>query len=129
LLDDGGAAMLGRILRCGFLAVALLCGIAWPGQANDRDFTVINGTGGRIQSVWLSTFGDKQWHRVSDLSNLADGDTTKVSFDSNGPCRVQMRVVTGDGENHDFNDGFNLCTVSIITVYFTNSGSLMADYK
>ena len=121
--------MLGRILRYGFLAVALLCAAAWPGKANNRDFTVINATGSMIQSVWLSTFNDNQWHRVRNLANLSDGDSTDVSFDSSGPCRVQLRVVMRDGTNHDFTDGFNLCTVSIITVYFANDGSMIADYK
>jgi len=121
--------MLRRMLRCGFLVVALVCASAWPGKANDRDFTVINGTGATIGSVWLSTFSDNQWHRVRSLSNLRDGDTIEVSFDGSGPCRVQLRVTMGDGSNHDFTDGFNLCNVSIITVYFTNNGSMMADYK
>jgi hypothetical protein len=121
--------MLGRALRCGFLAIGLLCAASWPSTANDRDFTVINATGGLIQSVWLSTFGDNLWHRVGNLGNLQDGDSAEVSFDSSGPCRVQLRVVMDDNSDHDFNDGFNLCTVSIITVYFNNNGSMMADYK
>jgi hypothetical protein len=121
--------MLGRVLRCGFLVAALVCASAWPSIANNRDFTVINGTGDTIQSVWLSTFGDNQWHRVRNLNNLPDGDTAEVSFNSSGPCRVQLRVVSADGSNHDFVDGFNLCEVSIITVYFNNGGGMMADYK
>jgi hypothetical protein len=120
--------MLARIMPRGLLAIVLLCGLALPTQANDRNFKVINSTNDTIQSLWLSTASDSEWHRVRGLENLDDGGSADVSFDNSGPCRVQLRVVMDNGSAIEFTQGFDLCNINTIRLYFNKQGTMVADY-
>jgi len=120
--------MLQRILPRGLLALVLLCGLALPTQANDRNFKVINATGDTIKSLWLSTANDSNWHRVRGLENLDDGASADVTFDNSGPCHVQLRVVTADDSAVEFTQGFDLCNISTIRLHYNRQGQMVADY-
>ncbi len=117
-----GMAVMNR--RGVWFAVVLLCagwlGIPSRSYAYSRNFTIFNDTTGVINSVWTSAFGDKYWHRVTGLANLAPGQQSSVTFNRPGPCIIQLRV-TIDGVNHDWTNGFNLCSVSHITIYYNTS--------
>lgn len=116
----------------GFAVALFLAG--WLGSparsyAYSRNFQIFNDTTSTIQSVWTSAYGDKYWHMVRGLNDLAPGNQSKVVFNQTGPCIVQLRVKI-NGRNYDWRNGFNLCSVSTITIYYNSaSGTYSARYQ
>ena len=97
--------------------------------ANDRDFTIINGTDDTIDGMWLSTRDSDTWYAVSHFKDLGPGDSTSITFDESGKCQVQLRIHLDDGTAHEWPAGFNLCKISKIRIYLDNQGNYQAQYE
>ena len=111
--------------------VILVAPTAFVGKAvaNDRDFTIVNGTDDVIDGLWLSTRDSDTWYAVSHFQNLEPGDSTKITFDESGKCQVQVRIHLDDGTAHEWPAGFNLCKVRKIKIYQDNQGNYQAEYE
>jgi hypothetical protein len=109
----------GTFRRPGWLtALAALLVVATPALANDtRDFTVHNETPFNISAVYFSTAGLSQWI-PSRGSYIASGDNSDISFTNQGPCRLQMRIGFPNGRSAEWDNGFDFCSVSDITITY-----------
>ncbi len=105
------------------LAIAgpMFSGVSW---AQSRDFAIVNDTPQTIVEMWLSVHGDNTWHPTKGFKYLPPGDSVDVSFDYDGPCEVQLRVKLYDGSTAEWRDGFNLCEVSSIKIWYDANASI-----
>lgn len=106
-------------------------GMTWsgPSLAYNHNFWLHNDTDRTINGVWLSVKTDSIWHHVSG-NVISPGYRTMIEFNNqNGPCNVQLRIKFTDGTYHEWNDGFNVCSITDIEIKWDdNSGSYTADY-
>ena len=108
--------------RAGFtagwlVAAFLLVGHAGSALAQNRDFTLQNNTRLGIAKMYLSSFNLNKWIRVRSAS-IDSGESQGIEFDNAGPCQMQLRIEFTNGQVSEWLDGFNLCKVSKITVYY-----------
>lgn len=98
-------------------ALAALLVVATPALAGDtRDFTVYNETPFDINTIYFSGVG-LPWI-PSRGSYVASGDNGDISFANQGPCRLQMRISMANGNSAEWDNGFDFCTVSNITITY-----------
>lgn len=116
----------------GLVASLVVAGLTFSSVswAQSRDFTIINDTPQTIVEMWLSVHGDNTWHPTKGFKYLQPGDSVDVTFDYDGPCDVQLRVKLYDGSTPEWRDGFNLCQISSIKIWYdTNESIYQAVYK
>ncbi len=91
---------------------AALSGSAW---ADNRDFSLINGTGYQIKHVYIDESSSDAWtDDVLGRDVLDNGDSVDISFGKGDKgCNWDMKVTYSDGETATWT-GFNLCTINSI---------------
>ncbi len=108
--------------------VALFCtgSVALAGK---QDFSLTNATGYTISEVYVSPSSSGDWEEdVMGRDILDDGETVKITFSAKEKtCQYDIKVVWDDGDEAFWN-GFDLCTVSRVTLYWDN-GRAWADYE
>jgi hypothetical protein len=99
------------------LAVALLSA-STSFAADDRDVTVVNGTGYGIKFLGFNNPGDSVWSDNELDEVLADGEEIEVTFDnSHKGCVWNFKIEWADPGYPDVLwRNLNLCTISKLTL-------------
>lgn len=81
------------------------------------DFVLMNDSGLTIQRIYISPAQSKYWQEdVLGNDTLADGQRTNIRFSGAERHRYwDIKVVTSDGEEHIFQDGYDLSRIYRIT--------------
>jgi len=114
---------------CLVLALALIGGQA---MAGDQDFTLINKTGYTIQAVYVSPTSSNAWEEdVLGQDVLANGQRVNIKFSRNtSACKWDLKVDWDDGSEPSTWSGFDLCSVSKITIkYNRKTDESWAEYE
>lgn len=84
-----------------------------------QDFTLLNKTGYVISEVYVSPAKSSSWEEdVLGRDELDDDDKVDISFHRSAKsCNWDLKVVYDDGEEATW-EGFNLCEVSAISLYY-----------
>jgi hypothetical protein len=89
-------------------------------NAAPQDFDLTNDTGYEISSVWIGAHGQPEWgDDIMGQDTLADGATVHIHFPGGRgeTCDWDLQVSwTGYNEHPQWTDGFDLCTISKITL-------------
>ena len=107
--------MFHRILAATAIAAAF---VAAPTPANDLGFTLVNGTGQTISEVYVSPHSSNNWEEdLMGEDRLDDGTNVRIMFTATrDTCRWDLKVVYGTGDVAIWQNGFDLCSVSTITL-------------
>jgi hypothetical protein len=111
-----------------FLAVA-------GGQAmagGKQDFVLVNKTGYTIRAVYVSPSSSNNWEEdVMGRDVLANGASVRINFSrGTSTCNWDLKVDWDDGSEPAIWEGFNLCSVSKITIkYNRNKDETWAEYE
>ncbi len=94
-----------------------------------QDFDLVNATGYTISEVYVAPSSSNEWEEdVMGLDILEDGDTVTIEFaPRQKACNYDIKVVWEDGDEA-FWQGFDLCTVSEVTLHWDN-GRAWAEYE
>ena len=89
-------------------------------QADDRNVTVVNGTGYSIKFLGFNNPGDNDWSENELDENLRDGDSVDVDFDTDDEgCKWNIRVDWADeGYPGVVWKNVDLCSISQITLHY-----------
>jgi hypothetical protein len=81
------------------------------------DFVLSNDSGLTIERVYISPSQVSSWQEdVLGRGTLADGDRTTIRFSRAERNRYwDIKIVTSDGEEHIFQDGYDLARIYRIT--------------
>ncbi len=102
------------------LLLPMLPGSAW---AWSRDFELVNHTGYTITGLYLSYSGFPKWIR-SDIPTIAPENWANIRFYNNGPCLMQFRIETHEGNTGNFMHPFNFCALRTLTIYYNNENGV-----
>jgi hypothetical protein len=91
-----------------------------PAQADDRNVTVVNGTGYSIKFLGFNNPGDSDWSENELDEDLDDGESIDVEFDTDDEgCKWNIRVDWADaGYPGVIWRGVDLCRISEITLHY-----------
>lgn len=94
-----------------------------PSQADDRDVTVVNGTGYSIKFLGFNNPGDNDWSENELDEVLRNGDSVDVEFDTDDQgCKWNIRVDWADpGYPGVVWKNVDLCSISKITLHYDRS--------
>lgn len=111
------------------VAPAVLLFAGSPALAGKQDFDLVNATGYTIAEVYVAPSSSDEWEEdVMGRDILEDGETVAISFaPKEKTCQYDIKVVWDDGDEA-FWKGFNLCTVSEVTLHWDN-GRAWAEYE
>jgi hypothetical protein len=112
------------------LSLSLLGSTAALAQAQ-QDFTLVNGTGYRIDEVYVAPTKSDDWEEdVLGLDVLGDGEEVAITFSpKESVCHYDIRIVWDDKSEADWRD-FNLCEVSRITLHYNRkTNETTAEYE
>ena len=113
------------------LALAAAAALVVAGSAHaqaKQNFNLTNDTGYVISEVYVSPTAVADWQEdVLGQDVLGDQENVDINFDrSETSCKWDIKVVYDDGESAEW-DGFNLCTISDITLdYDRDTGKTWA---
>lgn len=108
-----------KILEPLLLFVVLTAG-TWVKAQDRRDFQLVNYTGNRIASVYVSAHESTDWGGdVLGLDTLSNGYQTRIYFNSRirTSCFFDFKLVFDDGSTQTYMQGWNLCKFSQIYFY------------
>ncbi|MFV3128669.1 hypothetical protein [Niveispirillum sp. KHB5.9] len=113
------------------LSVAML--LAAPGALAEgkQNFTLKNKTGYTISEVYVSPSKASSWEEdVLGRDQLGDGESVDITFArSEKSCKWDLKVVYDDEETAEW-EGFNLCEVSTIRIFYDRKkDSTWAEYE
>ena len=86
--------------------------------AGGRDFTLQNDTPFSITAVYFSNVHSNRWYPMRMRRSINSGDSTDVTFDSEGDCQVQVKVRFDNDDNPEWDEGFDLCSATQLTITF-----------
>ncbi len=95
-----------------------------------QDFTLVNRTGYQIDEVYVSLPTAKTWgNDILGENVLRNGASLPVRFASGAQgCSWELKVKFDDGSEVEWNEPFNLCQISRITLRYNRStGVTSAD--
>jgi hypothetical protein len=106
-----------------FIALAVaIATLAAPlsGSADERDVTVVNGTGYSIKFLGFNNPGDTDWSENELDEVLRDGDSVDVEFDTDDDgCKWNIRVDWAEeGYPGVLWKNVDLCNISKITLHY-----------
>ena len=115
-------------IKAAAMAAMLLFG-ATTVSAGKQDFDLINATGYTIAELYVAPSSSNNWEEdVLGRDTLGDGEGVTINFAPNQKaCMYDLLIVWEDGDQATW-EGFNLCTVSEITLYW-NNGKATAEYQ
>jgi hypothetical protein len=101
------------------VAVATLSGSS-SFAADDRDVTVVNGTGYGIKFLGFNNPGDNEWSDNEISSTLANGGSVYVKFNNaDKGCKWNIRIDWADpGYPGVLWKDIDLCTVDVLTLKY-----------
>ncbi|MBV8167835.1 MAG: hypothetical protein JO021_13655 [Alphaproteobacteria bacterium] len=103
-----------------FLFVAVVIGSA--AMADDRDFTIVNGTGYPIKFLGVNAPNDNVWNENELSSTLGNGASFKVKFSgADKGCTWNIKVTWADDNTSSIFRGLNLCTINTVTLKYNKS--------
>jgi hypothetical protein len=95
--------------------------------ADERDFTLINGTGYDIKGVYINPPGDEAWTENEIKDTLLDGNKFNVKFSqADKGCVWNMKITWTDNSWSIFR-GLDLCKISNVTLKY-NKATDTASY-
>jgi hypothetical protein len=99
------------------------------GAQGKQDFQLRNSTGYDIAEVYVAPTSSDNWEEdVMGDDTLDNGERVTIHFPVKAKqCLYDIKVVWTDGDTAEWRK-FDLCTVSRITLYWTN-GEASADYE
>jgi hypothetical protein len=87
-----------------------------------QDFVLINRTGYTIDQVFVGPSNSRSWGRdILGQDILESGQQVSITFPRNArECMWDLKVVYNDGDQTEWigRNGFNLCQISRITLYW-----------
>jgi hypothetical protein len=98
--------------------VALTAPTTLLAHETTRDFKLVNDSRWNITDVYFSTADSNTWSPLRNGFVAGDGGVANVQFDNAGECNVQLKVRLENGEFKEWLNGFNLCAVSKIDIYY-----------
>jgi hypothetical protein len=102
------------------LALAVTAAVSLPAKAADeRNFTIVNGTGYAINFIGVNPPGDNDFGE-NELSNeLSDGASVYVKFNgADKGCSWNLKVTWTGYEEKVFFEGLDLCTITTATLKY-----------
>ena len=102
------------------LIVALFALSGSPSRADDRDVTVVNGTGYSIKFLGFNRPGDDDWSDNELDEVMKDGESVEVTFDTEDEgCKWNIRVDWADpGYPGVLWKNIDLCNIGRITLHY-----------
>ena len=108
-----------------FRKLALICTLLVVGIVSvafaqaKQDFTLVNRTGYVIDEVYVSPSKSSDWQDdVLGEGVMVNGKVVNIRFSRAAKtCKWDLKVVYDDKSTAEW-DGFDLCTVSKITIYY-----------
>jgi hypothetical protein len=98
------------------LAMVLFSSLSF---ADNRDFTVVNGTGYPIKFLGVNAPGDEVWNENEISATLNDGASVAVKFSgADKGCTWNMKVTWADDNTSSIFRGLNLCTINSVTLKY-----------
>jgi len=101
------------------LSMALLLAVPAALADGKQNFTLKNKTGYTISEVYVSPTKSSSWEEdVLGRDTLPDADRVDIEFHRAAKaCKWDLKVVYDDGEEAEW-EGFDLCTVSTISIFY-----------
>jgi hypothetical protein len=98
-------------------------------SAGKQDFDLVNATGYVISEVYVAPSSSNEWEEdVMGRDVLGVGETVTIEFaPRQKACNYDIKVVWDDGDEA-FWQGFDLCTVSEVTLHW-DDGRAWAEYE
>jgi hypothetical protein len=111
-----------RALFLGFvIAVATLIGSS-SFAADDRNVTVVNGTGYGIKFLGFNNPGDDEWSDNEISSVLVDGGSVYVKFNNaDKGCKWNIKIDWADEDSGVLWRNVDLCQVDVITLKYNKA--------
>ena len=117
-----------RMLRFGMLVLVTSLLIAPVAKAGTQDFTLVNGSGVDVYSLYISETGNENWEEdMLGDDVLLDGERLQIHFSGHTACLWDMMVEDEDGESLVW-QGLNLCESSVV-VLRCGDGECWAEYE
>jgi hypothetical protein len=105
------------------LTAAAIVTLSLPALAADeRDFTVVNGTGYELAFIGVNPPGDNDFGDNELGSGLADGDSVLVKFNgADKGCFWNIKVKWTGYAEQVFFEGLDLCSITTVTLRYDRS--------
>ena len=102
------------------LSVAIAATMSLPASAADeRNFTIVNGTGYEISFIGVNPPGDNDFGENELGSGLADGGSVFVKFNgADKGCFWNIKVKWTGYAEQVFFEGLDLCTITKATLQY-----------
>lgn len=112
-----------KAMVLGFVAAAALFGVATSQAADERNVTVVNGTGYGIKFLGFNNPGDNDWSDNELGSVLANGGSVYVKFNSaDKGCVWNFRISWADPGYPDVLwRNVDLCSIEKLTLRYDRS--------
>ena len=102
--------------------------LAPPAAAGTQDFTLVNGTGVEIYSLYLSETNNDSWEEdVLGDNVLPDGNRMNIRFAGRDACLWDMMVTDREGGSVIW-QAINLCQSSVVVLRCAN-GECWAEFE
>lgn len=114
--------MIAKALLFGF--VVMVAATTVPSSAaDDRNVTVVNGTGYGIKFLGFNNPGDNDWSDNEISSTLADGDEVYVKFNNaDKGCKWNIRIDWADeGYPGVLWNNVDLCSIDVLTLKYNRA--------
>lgn len=109
------------------VAALVLVFASFSAHADDRNFTLINGTGYDIKGVFINPPGDNVFNENELKGVLGDGNKFDVKFTgADKGCTWNMKITWTDDSSSIFR-GLDLCKISNVTLKY-NKATDTASY-
>jgi hypothetical protein len=102
------------------LSVAIAATMSLPASAADeRNFTIVNGTGYEISFIGVNPPGDNDFGENELGSGLADGGSVYVKFNgADKGCFWNIKVKWSGYQEQVFFEGLDLCSITSATLKY-----------
>ena len=107
-------------MRRFLLTVAIAATVSLPAfAADERNFTIVNGTGYEISFIGVNPPGDNDFGENELGSGLADGGSVFVKFNgADKGCFWNIKVKWTGYAEQVFFEGLDLCTITKATLQY-----------
>src|SRR5262245_57880236 len=108
------------VIRRTLLSIAAAAALALPAHAADeRNFTIVNGTGYAINFIGVNPPGDNDFGENELSGELRDGGSVYVKFNgADKGCVWNLKVTWTGYSDKVFFEGLDLCTITTVTLQY-----------